>query len=91
VEKVAAANMRMAWAVTAAAAHEINDELTIIMGSIGAWLATTPAEDPDRDLMLGVRAAVERCAWKTTVLLDASQRRGVRPSAASVERLLLLP
>ncbi len=80
----------MVWAVAAAAAHDINDELTIILGSVGAWLATTPAEDPDRDLLLGVRAAVERCAWKTSALLDASERVGVRPSAAPVERLLLV-
>ncbi|MGP8245476.1 MAG: hypothetical protein ACLQVN_13265 [Bryobacteraceae bacterium] len=86
----AVGNTKMVWAVAAAAAHDINDELTIILGSVGAWLATTPAEDPDRDLLLGVRAAVERCAWKTSALLDASERVGVRPSAAPVERLLLV-
>ena len=83
--------MKMAWAVTAAAAHDINDELTIILGSIGAWLATTPADNPDRDLLLAVRASVQRCAWKTAALLEASERKGVRPSAAPVERLLLVP
>lgn len=86
--KLAMGNTRMAWAVAAAAAHDINDELTIILGSVGAWLATTPAEDPDRDLLLGLRAAVQRCAWKTTALLEASERVGVRPSAATMERLL---
>jgi hypothetical protein len=86
----AVGNARMAWAVAAAAAHDINDELTIMLGSVGAWLATTPAEDPDRDLLLAMRAAVERCAWKTSALLNASERMGVRPSAAPVEQLLLV-
>jgi len=83
-------NTKMAWAVAAAAAHDINDELTIILGSVGAWLAATPVEDPDRDLLLAMRAAAQRCAWKTSALLEASERMGVRPSAAPVERLLLL-
>jgi len=92
VEKAvqAAQNTKMAWAVAAAAAHDINDELTIILGSVGVWLAATQAEDPDRDLLLATRAAAQRCAWKTSALLEASERMGVRPSAAPVERLLLL-
>ena len=86
----AGGNTKMAWAVAAAAAHDINDELTIILGSVGAWLATTPMEDPNRDLLLAMRAAAQRCAWKTSALLEASERMGVRPSAAPVERLLLV-
>jgi hypothetical protein len=86
----AVGSTKIAWTVAAAAAHDINDELTIILGSVGAWLATTPAEDPDRDLLLAMRAAAERCAWKTSALLEASERVGVRSPAAPVERLLLL-
>jgi hypothetical protein len=80
----------MAWTVAAAAAHDLNDELTIILGSVAAWLEATPAEDPDHDLLIALRAAAQRCAWKTAALLLASERVGVRPVAAPVERLLLL-
>ena len=75
-------------AVAAAAAHDLNDELTVILTSVAHALRGLPADDPSRALLLDLRGAAQRCAWKASGLLNFTARRGARPSSATMERLL---
>ena len=75
-------------AVAAAAAHDWNDELTVILSGVEDLLAAAGPDGPGRHLLLELRAAAQRCAWKASGLLNFSARRGVRPSAASMESLI---
>jgi len=77
-----------AGAVAAAAAHDWNDELTVILSSVDNLLETLGAEHQACRFLLEVRAAAQRCAWKSSGLLNFSARGGVRPSAASLESLI---
>ena len=75
-------------AVAAAAAHDWNDELTVILSSVESLLETIGPEHRGRHFLLELRGAAHRCAWKASGLLNFTARRGVRPSAASMESLI---
>jgi hypothetical protein len=75
-------------AVAAAAAHDWNDELTVILSSVESLLGTISANSPARPMLLDLRAAAQRCAWKASGLLNFTARRGARPSAATMESLI---
>jgi hypothetical protein len=77
-----------AYAVAAAAAHDLNDELTVILNSITRTLQTIEPTHPSRALLVDLRRAAQRCAWKTSGLLNYSAGRGARPTAAPLERLI---
>jgi hypothetical protein len=77
-----------AYAVAAAAAHDFNDELTVILNSINGSLAAIEPGHPARQLLLDLRGAAQRCAWKASGLLNYSAGRGARPTAAPLERLI---
>ena len=75
-------------AVAAAAAHDLNEELTVILTSVAATLGQVAPGHPARPLLLDLQSAARRCAWKASGLLNFAARRGVRPSAATLERLV---
>jgi hypothetical protein len=75
-------------AVAAAAAHDWNEELTVILSGVDSLLETVEADGPTRQVLLELRGAAQRCAWKASGLLNFTARRGVRPSAASMESLI---
>lgn len=77
-----------ALAVAAAAAHDLNDELTVILTSVTDSLRALDPHHPARPLLLDLRRAAQRCAWKASGLLNYTARRGARPSAASLDRLI---
>jgi signal transduction histidine kinase len=77
-----------ASAVAAAAAHDLNNELTVILNSISLSIQTLEAGHPARPFLLDLQSAAQRCVWKASGLLNFSARKGVRPSAASLERLI---
>ncbi len=77
-----------ACAVAAAAAHDLNDELTIIFSSVCDSLSELGPNHPARILLLEARAATQRCAWKASGLLNYAARQGVRPVRNSLESLL---
>ncbi|MBZ5625306.1 MAG: hypothetical protein LAQ69_42385 [Acidobacteriia bacterium] len=77
-----------ACAVAAAAAHDLNDELTVILSSVTSSILALEPGHPARPLLLDIRNAAQRCAWKTCGLLNYSARRGVQPVAATLESLL---
>ena len=70
-----------ALAVSAAAAADINDELTIIMNCC-AELQDFVASDEIKD-------AAQRIAWKTRGLLNYADRRGVRRVIGPMERHII--
>jgi hypothetical protein len=74
--------------VAAAAAHDVNDELTVILCSVSRCLETLGPGHPARDLLHEARCAVQRCAWKTSSLLNYSARHGARRAATPVEALI---
>ncbi len=78
-----------ACAVAAAAAHDLNDELTVIVNSVSCSLHTLEPGHPARSLLLEAQGAVQRCVWKTCGLLNYSARRGTRPINVPMERLVL--
>jgi signal transduction histidine kinase len=77
-----------ACAIAAAAAHDLNDELTVILSSVSNSIQSIEPGHPARPLLLDVRNAAQRCAWMASSLLSFSARRGVRPTAAKAERLV---
>jgi hypothetical protein len=78
-----------ACAVAAAAAHDLNDELTIIVNCSDRSLETLEPGHPARPLMMDLQRAAQRCVWKTSGLLNFSARRGAVGSCAPMERLML--
>ena len=78
-----------ACAVAAAAAHDLNDELTIIVNTTTSSLESLEPGHPARPLLLELQRAAQRCAWKTSGLLNYGARRGVRPVNVPMERLIL--
>jgi hypothetical protein len=81
-------NADRACAVAAAAAHELNNELTVILNSVAGALAAVEAESAARPLLLDLRAATQRCAWKTAGLLNFSARLNPGPVRASFDYLI---
>ena len=75
-------------AIAAAAAHDLNDELTVILSSVTSSIRALEPGHPAREMLLDLQSAAQRCAWKASGLLNFSARRGARPSAATFERLV---
>jgi hypothetical protein len=78
-----------ACAVAAAAAHDFNDELTIIVNTTLHSLETLEPGHPARPLLLDLERAAQRCVWKASGLLNYGARRGCRPVNVPMERLIL--
>jgi hypothetical protein len=76
-----------ASAVAAAAAHDINDEMTIILNSTWASLQMLEPGHPARPLLYDLSAAAHRCVWKTSTMLNFATRNGAHPTNAPFEYL----
>lgn len=81
-------NADRACAVAAAAAHDLNDELTIIVNSASQSLFCLEPGHPARPYLRDIESAVQRCVWKASGLLTYSARNGLRPISATMERLV---
>lgn len=77
-----------AGAVAAAAAHDLNEELTVILNSISLSMRAIEPGHPIRPLLLDLQGAAQRCAWTASGLLNFTARQGVRPSSISLERII---
>jgi hypothetical protein len=77
-----------ACAVAAAAAHDLNNELTVILSSVTAALDIIGENDPANPLLLDLQAAAQRCVWKASALLNYSARVSPHPVRASLEYLV---
>jgi signal transduction histidine kinase len=81
-------NAKRACAVAAAAAHDFNNELTVILSSAADALRSLDASDPAHVLLLDIQAAAQRCVWKASGLLNFSARVNPGPVRASFEYLI---
>jgi hypothetical protein len=70
------------------AGHDLNDDLTVVAVGTAEALARLEPDHPARPFLLDVAAAAQRCARKTAAMLDYASRKGVRASAAHLERVL---
>ncbi len=77
-----------ACAIAAAAAHDLNDELTVILTSVRNSMLMLEPGHPARPMMLDLQGAAQRCAWTASTLLNYSARRGVVPAPTPFERLV---
>ena len=75
--------------MAAAAAHDLNDELTIIVNTASTSLALLEPGHPARPLLCEMQRSVQRCTWKTSGLLNYGSRRGLPPVNGPMERLIL--
>lgn len=75
-------------AVAAAAAHDFNDELTIIVNSASKSILMLEPGHPARPYIADIESAAQRCIWKASGLLTYTARRGVRPVSATMERIV---
>jgi hypothetical protein len=71
-----------ACAVAAAAARELNDELTIIGSCVSESLLTLEPGHPARLYLADIQSATQRCVWKVSGLLNFSARHGRRRVSA---------
>jgi predicted TIM-barrel fold metal-dependent hydrolase len=76
--------------VAAAAAQELNDDLTVILNSVAESLRALEAGHPSRAYLLDLRAAAQRCVRKATGLLNFCARSNRLPVRASFESLTRL-
>jgi hypothetical protein len=81
-------NADRACAVAAAAAHELNNELTVILNSVTGVLAVVTPDEAAHGLLLDLQAAAQRCVWMTSGLLNFSARMSPHPVRASFEYLI---
>lgn len=77
-----------ACAVAAAAAHDFNNELTVILNSVREALDTVPGDAPAHAFLLDLQAAAQRCVFKASGLLTFSARVSSNPVRASFEYLI---
>jgi hypothetical protein len=77
-----------AIAVLAAAAHECNDELTVIMNAVAESLDALPPAHPLYHGLVEAQCAAHRLARRAEGMLCFSARRGQRPAPSVVEALL---
>ena len=85
----AANTSHRALAVASAAAHDLNDELTIIVNTAALSLQALEPGHPARPLLIELQQAARRCAWKASGLSNYSARRGTRPVNVPMERLIV--
>jgi len=77
-----------ACTLAAAAAHDFNNELTVILSSISTLIEALDPDHPARAQALDLREAAQRCARKTCGLLRFGLKRGRRPIRTSLECLI---
>jgi hypothetical protein len=78
-----------ACAVAAAAAHDFNDELTVILSSVYSSITALEPGHPARPHLLDLQDAAQRCARKSSGLLSFGLSGGARAARGPMEKLLL--
>ena len=76
------------YALAAAVAHDLNDELTVILSSVTISLDWLDPGDPLVPILVDLQNAAERCAWCADGLLSFSAEKGCVAGPLSVKRLL---
>ena len=78
-------------AIAAAAAHGLNNELTVILNSVSNSIPTLEPGHPARADLLDVHLAVLRCSRIASGLLEFTARNGARAAFAPFDRLIEEP
>jgi hypothetical protein len=86
VERITRADQ--AYAVAAAAAHDFNDELTVILSSVYSSITALEPGHPARPHLLDLQDAAQRCALKSSGLLSFGLSCGGRATRGPMEKLL---
>jgi hypothetical protein len=73
--------------VAAAAAQDLNNDLTVILSSVNRSIEEIEPDHPAHPFLLELRSAAQRCAWRTSGLLNYSARHGLRPTPTPFEIL----
>jgi hypothetical protein len=66
--------LRRALAVQAAVAHDLNNELTIILSTLQDAISDLEPNDPMRPELIEARSSAQRCAWKVSGMLNYCNR-----------------
>ncbi|PWU02746.1 MAG: hypothetical protein C5B51_20325 [Terriglobia bacterium] len=77
-----------ACAVAAAAAHDFNNELTVILSTVSASIQALEPGHPARPHLFDLQRAAQRCARKSSGLLRFGVQRRNHPVGASLDSLL---
>jgi hypothetical protein len=64
------------YEVAATVAHDLNEELTVILNSVAHTIETLETDDPAYPLMAEVLASVQRCSWRASKLLNFCASKG---------------
>jgi len=75
-------------AVAAAAAHDLNNDLTVILSSATSLMDSFEPGDPARSLLVELQCAAQRCAWKASGLLNYTARHGLQPAPTPFDYLV---
>lgn len=75
--------------MASAAAHDLNNDLTVILSSVSSSIQTLEPGHPARPLLLDLQSAAQRCAWKASGLLNFSAHHGVSSVRAPFDRLVI--
>jgi signal transduction histidine kinase len=76
--------------IAASAAHELNNELTVILSSVTESLQSLEAGHPARAYLIDLRAAAQRCTRRTSGLLRFCAQNNHWPVRASFDSLTRL-
>ena len=77
-----------AHAVAAAAAHDLNNELTVILSTVSDLIGSMELGHPARPQLQEVEQAAQRCARKSSGLLIYGIKGGPRAASTPLETLL---
>jgi hypothetical protein len=77
-----------AYAVAAAAAHEFNENLTVILNGAAISIEALEPGHPARPYLLDLHDAARRCSRTAQGLLAYGISRGARPAAIPFDSLL---
>jgi len=77
-----------ACVLAAAAAHDFNNELTVILSSVATLIGVLEPGHPAQLQALDLQEAARRCARKSSGLLQFGLRRGAQPSRMPLELLI---
>ena len=73
-----------AYTLAAVAAHDFNNDLTVILSSVQDTLSALDPGHPARPLLRDLQGAAERCAWTAAILLTFCARHGARPAPIAI-------
>jgi signal transduction histidine kinase len=76
------------YAVAAAAGHDLNNELTVMLTGIKLIMEMLEPDHAAVPLLHDLVSSVQRCTWRASELLTFSARRGLLAGPTPVERLL---